>query len=64
MRQVLGNVAATKTNRERGRARKGQPTEPRTSFASPIFLGVVVAVGELRADAVKGVPWHFGIRDG
>ena len=38
----------------RGRARKGQPTEPRTSFASPIFLGVVVAVGELRADAVKG----------
>ena len=53
MRQVLGNVAATKTNRE-GRARKGQPTEPRTSFASPIFLGVVVAVGELRADAVKG----------
>ena len=41
----------------RGRARKGQPTEPRTSFASPaspIFLGVVVAVGELRADAGKG----------
>ena len=37
----------------RGRARKGQPTEPRTSFASPIFLGVVVAVGELRADAVR-----------
>ena len=44
----------------RGRARKGQPTEPRTSFASPaspIFLGVVVAVGELRADTVKGVRW-------
>ena len=47
-----------------GRARKGQPTEPRTSFASPIFIGVVVAVGESWADAVKGIGWLFGIRDG